>query len=91
MWPIGTQSLQGENYFMFLIDDFSRMTWVAFLGDKSKAFEKFKDFKALAENDNNFKFKCLRSDKGGEFISNKFEEFCEIHGIRIHLSAARTP
>ena len=37
------------------------------------------------------KIKCLILDKGGEFISKKFEEFCELHGIRRHLLATRTP
>ena len=37
-----------ENYFMLVIDDYSRLiTWVA---EKSEAFEKFKVFKALTEN-----------------------------------------
>jgi hypothetical protein len=30
-----------ENYFMLIIDDYSRLTWVAFLKEKSEAFEKF--------------------------------------------------
>jgi hypothetical protein len=58
---------------MFLIDDYSRMTWVMLLKEKSKAFEKFKAFKALVENETDLKIKCLRSDIGGEFISNEFE------------------
>jgi len=32
---------------MLIIDDYSRLTWVAFLKEKSEAFEKFKVFKAL--------------------------------------------
>jgi hypothetical protein len=40
----------GEHYFMLVIDDLSILTWVAFLRKKSDAFEKFKRFKALAEN-----------------------------------------
>jgi hypothetical protein len=39
-----------ENYFMLIIDDYSRLTWVAFLKEKNEAFEKFKIFKALSEN-----------------------------------------
>ena len=38
-----------ENYFMLIIDDYSRLTWVAFLKEKDEAFEKFKIFKALTE------------------------------------------
>ena len=44
------------------------MTWVAFLKEKSEAFEKFKIFKAMAENELGMKIKCLRSDNGGGFI-----------------------
>jgi hypothetical protein len=58
---------------MLLIDDYSRMTWVTFLKEKSEAFEKFKAFKALVEKETDLKIKCLRSDRGGEFISNEFE------------------
>jgi hypothetical protein len=60
---------------MLLIDDYTRMTWVSFLKNKSEAFEKFKAFKALVENETDLKIKCLRSDNGGEFTSNEFEEF----------------
>jgi hypothetical protein len=35
---------------MLIIDDYSRLTWVSFLKEKYKAFEKFKIFKALIEN-----------------------------------------
>ena len=63
--PTRTKILQGDRYFMFLIDDYTRMTWVAFLKEKSEAFEKFKIFKAMAENESNMKIKCLRSDNGG--------------------------
>ena len=50
---------------MLLIDDNTRMTWVTFLKEKSKAFEKFKSFKSLVENETDLKIKCLKSDRGG--------------------------
>ena len=34
---------------MLVIDDYSRLTWVSFLKEKSEALEKFKIFKALTE------------------------------------------
>ena len=65
--PTRTKILQGEYYFMLFIDDYTRMTWVTFLKEKSEAFEKFKIFKAKVENEQKLKIKCLRSDNGGKF------------------------
>ena len=75
---------------MLFIDYYTRMTWVIFLKQKYEAFEKFKSFKSLVENENNLKIKCLRTYRGGEFTSNEFKEFCEKHVINRHFSKART-
>jgi Reverse transcriptase (RNA-dependent DNA polymerase)/gag-polypeptide of LTR copia-type/Integrase core domain/GAG-pre-integrase domain len=83
---------QGQNwYFLIFVDDYTRMTWVYFLKEKSEAYEVFKKFKAMAENQCDCKIKILRSDRGGEFISNKFIKFCEENGIRRQLTTAYTP
>ena len=76
---------------MLLIDDYTRMTCVTFLKKKSEAFEKFKIFKEMVENETHMKVKCLRYDNGGEFTSNEFNGYCETHGIKIQFSAANTP
>lgn len=73
------------------IDDFSRMCWILLLKNKYDAFEKFKAFEALAQNESYRKIKCLRSDRGGEFTSDEFFEFFEEHGIKRKFSTARTP
>ncbi|OYD06037.1 DDE-type integrase/transposase/recombinase, partial [Paludifilum halophilum] len=76
---------------MIFIDDFTRMMWVAFLKEKSEAFEKFKMFKNRVENKSSVKIKCLRYNRGGEFSSREFNIFCEENGIKWHLSSPRTP
>jgi transposase InsO family protein len=76
---------------MLLIDYYSRMERGMFLKEKYEVFEKFKAFKALVENETNLKIKCLILNRGGEFISNKFEEICELHGIKRHFKDARNP
>ena len=89
--PARTKTPSGESYFMLIIDDFSRMTWVAFLKNKSEALEKFKIFKALAENQTRCKLKCIRSDKGGEFTDYEFADICNEYGIEQQFIIAGTP
>jgi transposase InsO family protein len=80
-----------ENYFMLIIDDYSRITWVAFLKEKAEAFENLKKFKALTENQIGKRLKVVRSDRGGEFMSSDFKEFCDKHGIKREYTIPRTP
>ena len=89
--PTRTKTPSGESYLMLIIDDFSRMTWLAFLKNKSEALEKFKIFKALAENKIGCKLKCIRSDKGGEFTDYNFVDLCNEHGIKQQFTIAGTP
>jgi hypothetical protein len=72
----------GKNvYYVSFIDDFSRKTWIYFLINKSKVFDKFKEFKALVENQTEKKIKVLRTDNGGELCGNEFKDFCKKCGI----------
>eukprot|EP00253_Pinus_taeda_P030653 PITA_30653 len=67
------------------------MCWIGLLKHKYEAFEKFKAFKALAENESHRKIKCLKSDRGGESTMDEFFDFYEQHGIKRQLSTVRTP
>ena len=73
--PTSTLSLSGQEYYVTFIDDFSRKTWIYFLKTKGEVFARFKEFKALVENQTGKKIKVLRSDNGGEFTSNEFRDF----------------
>jgi transposase InsO family protein len=81
-----TKGLKGEKYFMLLVDDYTRMTTIFFLMNKSEAFENFKIYKEMDS-----KIKCLRSNNGGEFTSKEFIDYCNSHGIKMQFSVARTP
>ena len=58
---------------------------------KDEVFSKFVEFKALVEKDIGKKVKALRSDNGGEFVSNAFNDFCAKEGIQRELTATHNP
>lgn len=51
----------------------------------------FKRFKAGVEKEIGMCITCLRTDRGGEFTSMEFEEFCRTQGISRQLTTAYTP
>ena len=59
-------------YFVHFIDDFSCFTWVYFLQAKAKVFSIFKRFLVLIKTQFSANIKVLRSDSGGEYMSNEF-------------------
>ncbi|CAL8178296.1 unnamed protein product [Prunus armeniaca] len=80
--PMQNGSLAGNKYFMLLINDCTRMIWVYFLRYKSDTLNCFRKFKSMVELQSDFKVKCVRSDKGGEFTSIEFNRLCEEAGIQ---------
>ena len=62
----------GFKYFISFIDDYSRYDYLYLMKHKSKAFEKFKEYKAEVENLLSKKIKILLSDGGGEYMNLRF-------------------
>jgi transposase InsO family protein len=58
---------------------------------KDQTFSKFCEFEALVEKESGKQVKALRSDNGGEYISNEFKDFCSREGIRRELIAPHNP
>lgn len=89
--PITPSTMAGNKYVFVLIDDYSRYTWVFLMKNKGDAFGVFKNFKTMVESEVGRKIKVFRTDRGGEFNSHEFNQFCETEGIRRHLTAPYTP
>ena len=58
---------------------------------KDEALKYFKKVHALAGNEHNLKMKAFRTDRGGEFNSELFVEYCNEHGIKRHTTAPYSP
>jgi len=54
-------------------------------------FDIFKQLKNLAEKENGYFIKALRTNHGGKFTSVIFNKFYEDHGIRHFLTAPYSP
>ena len=57
--PMQTKSLGKSRYFIAFTDDYSRCCKAYFLKEKSKALEKFKEFKAAVEKESSQSIKAL--------------------------------
>ncbi|GJU37928.1 zinc finger, CCHC-type containing protein [Tanacetum coccineum] len=79
--PISPPAPSGKKYIFLLVDNYSRYTWVYFLNTKDQAFDTFKEYKKTIENELRTTFKMLRTDRGGEFTSNEFTQYCKENGI----------
>ena len=79
----------GKRYFITFIDDCTRFCYMYLLKSNDEALHYFKIYKAEVENQLEKKIKRLWSDRGGEYFSNEFSEFCAEHGV-IHERTPRT-
>ena len=86
-----TCTIGGFCYWVTFIDNCTCFHCLIFLKSKSETFTAFKQYKAYAENHLNAKIKCLRNDKGGEYISNEFKEFLVDHGITSQYTVHARP
>src|ERR1041385_1846755 len=89
--PITPATHAGKTYFFLVVDDYSRYMWVVLLRSKDEAFEAFKKLKAATEMEHKMKVRALRTDRGGEFTSNEFNDYCEKIGMERFLMVPYTP
>ncbi|TYK02840.1 gag/pol protein [Cucumis melo var. makuwa] len=89
--PMNVKARGGFEYFISFIDDYSRYGYLYLMEHKSEALEKFKEYKTEVENLLSKKIKILRSDRGGEYMDLRFQDYMIEHGIQSQLSAPGTP
>ncbi|GJY06702.1 retrotransposon protein, putative, ty1-copia subclass [Tanacetum coccineum] len=76
--PLRHVSRKGASYFLTFTDDFSRYGYVYLLKHKHEVFETFKVFKSEVELQLGKKIKALRSDRGGEYLSQEFKDYLDM-------------
>ena len=81
----------GYQYFVTFTDDLSRYGYIYLMRHKSETFEKFKEFHNEVENQLGKTIKLLRSDRGGEYMSQEFDDHLKSRGIVPQLTPPGTP
>ncbi|XP_057988512.1 retrovirus-related Pol polyprotein from transposon RE2 isoform X1 [Hevea brasiliensis] len=70
--PFSIVLINGFKYFLTVVDDYSRYTWVFLMKSKSKTRNHLQSFIQMAETQFDAKVKAIRSDNGSEFSMSDF-------------------
>ncbi|BES99547.1 Hypothetical protein2 [Nesidiocoris tenuis] len=88
--PIQTPGLNGEKYYVSILDDFSHFSVAYYMKNKSETEQNLVNH-IRKLNSSGIKVARIRMDKGGEYMSNSFRKFCLEMGIRQEFTAGYTP
>lgn len=89
--PISPPTPAGNRYILLMVDDYSRVMWTYLLKTKDESFQVFKDFREKVETETDEKIKVFRTDRGGEFLSKEFTDYCRRTGLERHYTAPYSP
>jgi len=82
-------SLTGAHYFLTIVDDFTRFTWIFLMRHKDEAQSLLKKFFSFVQTQFESHIKTFRSDNSGEFTS--LRSFFQDHGVVFQHSCVYTP
>jgi hypothetical protein len=86
--PLKNSCLHDHRYFLTIVEDHSRYTWVFFMKSKSEARSLLQNFIIYVKTQFNLTVKCVRSDNGLEFAMH---DFYNQYGIVHQTSCVETP
>jgi len=84
-------SINNNKYFLTILDDYSRFSWVIFTESKSEVFNKFIIWYNEIYNSKNITIKAILSDNGKEFQNSHFQTFCQENGIKHQFTIPYNP
>nr|KYP62795.1 Retrovirus-related Pol polyprotein from transposon TNT 1-94 [Cajanus cajan] len=86
--PYSTLSMNGHRYFLTIVDDHTRYTWVYLMCNKSETRTHITNFINLVENQFDTHVKIICTDNGNEFFMH---ELFHLKGIIHQTSCIETP
>jgi len=89
--PMPLTSMGGNNYFVTLLDDYSKFSAVQPLPHKTDTAAAVKSVLTLLENQTGYRVQRLRCDNGSEYINADLKAFCDTKGIKLETTVRYTP
>lgn len=89
--PITPMTHGGNQYFLMIVDDYSRYMWVFLFKTKDQVPNLLINLIKKLERETGKEVKALRTDNGGEFVSHVLEDFLKDKGIHHQFTAPYTP
>ncbi|GJS72175.1 retrovirus-related pol polyprotein from transposon TNT 1-94 [Tanacetum coccineum] len=75
--PMSVTSVNGKKYNLFIVDDYSRFTWVKFLRSKDEAPDFIIKFLKMIQVRLKVPIRRIRTDNGTEFVNQTLREYYE--------------
>nr|GEZ42224.1 copia protein [Tanacetum cinerariifolium] len=89
--PTRVESVNGKKYILFIVDDYSRFTWVKCLRSKDEAPDFIIKFLKMIQVRLKVSVQRIRIDNGTEFVNQTLCEYFEQVNISHETSVARSP
>jgi hypothetical protein len=81
----------GSQFFLTIVDDYSRGTWVYLMKHKNQTATMLVNFYNMVKTQFNVCIKRIRSDNGTEFVNSTLQNFFKQKGILHESSCVATP
>lgn len=89
--PLPVLSHGGNNYFVTILDDYSKLSAVRPIPHKSDTAAAVIDTLNLLQNQSGYQVQRLRCDNGSEYINADLKAYCRLHGIKMETTVRYTP
>jgi len=85
-----TASINGNQYYLLMVDDATCHTMVEFLKNKSKAVQKVIEYLTYLKTQNKMPH-AIQMDRGSEFVKDELISWCNANGIKLQLTTPYSP
>nr|GEV84720.1 hypothetical protein [Tanacetum cinerariifolium] len=89
--PMHVKTINGKKYILFIVDDYSRFTWVKCLRSKDEALDFIIKFLKMIQVRLKVPVCHIQTDNETEFVNQTLHEYYEQVGISHETSVARSP